>query len=340
MKNVRIGIIGYGNVGQGFAQAIRQKREFLRKEYGINPLITAISDVFKGSLYNQDGLDLNLLTKVPVNFADFSDAEKVGWDAPAMIANAETDVILELTIVNLETGEPATSYITQALTAGKHVITSNKGPIALKYRSLNALAQKHNVGLGIEATVMSGTPAIHVGKDILKIAGITAVRGIFNGTCNFILSEMNKGMPFDEALAQAQKFGYAEADPTNDVDGFDTAAKVSILSEVLFGERFTPAEVPTRGIRELTVQDIKEAAAQGMVWKLLGTITTTKDRPVVSVKPVMLPMNDPLADVSGATNAIQYETELLGQVTLIGAGAGRLETAQALLQDLITFCKE
>lgn len=340
MKNVKIGIIGFGNVGQGFAQAIHQKREFLRESYGINPLITAVCDTFKGSLYNSDGLDLNLLAKPGVDFAEFKTEEKTSWDASEMIANAESDVILELSVVNLLTGEPAVSYITQALNAGKSVITSNKGPIALKYRSLRALAQQNNVKLGVEATVMSGTPAVRLGKEILEASGIRSVRGILNGTCNFILSEMKTGSAFKDALASAQKLGYAEADPTNDVEGFDTAAKVSILSEVFFGERVVPADIPCEGISDLTLQDIEKATEVKSVWKLLGTIDGSTLPPKISVKPVMLPESDPLAGVNGAMNAIQFQTELLGQVTLIGAGAGRLETAAGLMQDLILFFKE
>ena len=340
MKNVKIGIVGFGNVGQGFAQALRQKRDFLRETYGINPLITAVSDVFKGSLYNSDGLDLNLLAKPGVDFAEFAAEEKTGWDASEMIANAETDVILELTVVNLQTGEPAVSYITQALNAGKSVITSNKGPIALKYRSLRALAQQKNVKLGIETTVMSGTPAIRLGKEILESSGITSVRGILNGTCNFILTEMKNGATFADALASAQVLGYAEADPTNDVGGFDTAAKVSILSEVFFSERVVPADIPCEGIAELTPQDIEKATEEKSVWKLLGTIDGTVIPPKISVRPVMLPESDPLAAVNGAMNAIQFQTDLLGQITLIGAGAGRVETAAGLIQDLALFFKE
>ena len=340
MKNVRIGMIGFGNVGQGFVQIIAQRRELLREEYGINPLITAISDKVKGSLRNNEGLDLGLLQKVPVNFADFETDEIVGWDATEMIAESRSDVILELSVANYETGEPALSYMTQALNAGKSVITSNKGPIALSYRSLNGLAQKNGVGLGIEGTVMSGTPAIRVGKELLYSAGITAVRGIFNGTCNYILSEMKSGRSFEEALSLAQKLGFAEADPTLDISGMDSAMKIAILSEVLFGERIVPTEIPVTGISDLTTEDIREAADQKCVRKLIGTIQTTNDRPELSVKPVLLPFNDPLAQINGAMNAIQFETDFLGQVTLIGPGAGRLETADGLLQDLISLFRE
>lgn len=340
MKTVKIGIIGFGNVARGLVLALQQKRSFLRDEHGINPLITAITDVNLGAVANPEGLDLSLLEKASLGFPEFKADERVTWDASDMIRRSDTDVILELSVVNLETGEPAAEYITQALNAGKHVITSNKGPIALKYRVLNSLAQKNGVKLGIETTVMSGTPVIAFGLGLLKSAGITGIRGIFNGTCNFILSEMRKGLSFDDALKLAQKLGYAESNPANDIEGYDTAAKLAILSEVFFGERVPPMDIPTTGITALSAEDIAAASAQNSAWKLVGSIELTDERANYVVKPTLLPLSDPLANTVGSMNTIQFETELLGQVTVTGAGSGRIETAAGLIQDLIYIFRE
>lgn len=340
MKTVKIGIIGFGNVAQGLVQALKQKHTFLRDEHGITPLITAVTDVSFGAIANPEGLDLNLLEKASQDFSEFKEEERTDWDAFEMIQNSDTDVILELSVANLETGDPAAEYITQALNAGKHVITSNKGPIALKYRVLNSLAQKNGVKLGIETTVMSGTPVIAYGTGLLRSAGITGIRGIFNGTCNFILSEMRKGLSFENALALAQKLGYAESNPANDIEGYDTAAKLSILSEVFFGERIPPLEIPTSGITVLSSEDIAAATAQNSAWKLVGSIELTDDRPIYSVKPVLIPMGDPLSSTNGSLNSIQFETELLGSVTVTGPGSGRIETAAGLIQDLIYIFRE
>lgn len=340
MKTVKIGMIGFGNVARGLVQVLQQKHAFLRDEHGINPIITAITDVSHGAVANSDGLDLNILEKAARDFSGFKPEERVEWDASEMIQQSDTDVILELSVVNLETGEPAAGYITQALNAGKHVITSNKGPIALKYRVLNALAQKNGVKLGIETTVMSGTPVIAFGTGLLKSAGITGIRGIFNGTCNFILSEMRKGLAFEDALTLAQKLGYAESNPENDIEGYDTAAKLAILSEVFFGERVPPMEIPTSGIRLLSPEDIAAATVENSAWKLVGSIELTDDRPNYVVKPMLLPVGDLLADTNGSMNTIQFDTELLGQVTVTGVGSGRIETAAGLIQDLIYIFRE
>ena len=338
MKNVRIGIVGFGNVGRGFAQALKKNGDFYRRVYEINFYITAIIDQNSGCAYNPDGIDLDQLINAS-SIKDLNEAEHPNWNVISMIQHSETDVILELTYTNLMTGEPAVLHIREAILSGKHVVTSNKGPIALHYKMLSSLANQNGVTIGIEGTVMSGTPALRMGTDLLFSSGISSVRGIFNGTCNFILTEMEKGLSFEDALKFAQDFGYAEADPSGDVEGLDTAGKVAILSQILFDQKIEPVDIDYKGITKITSEDIKTALKDNFRWKLIGSVKKVDDAIVASVKPEMLPMSNPLANVMGATNAIQYETDLLGMTTLIGPGAGRLETASALIQDLIAIFK-
>jgi homoserine dehydrogenase len=336
MKNVRIGIIGFGNVGRGFAQALKQKNDFYRKAYDINFYITAVIDQTRGCVYNPDGISLDELINAP-SFDDIQDVERPDWNTVSMIQQSETDAILELTYTNLKTGEPAVLHIREAILSGKNVVTSNKGPIALHYKMLSSLAVQNGVKIGVEGTVMSGTPVLRMGTEVIQSAGITSVRGILNGTCNFILSEMEKGLSFEEALKHAQDFGYAEADPSGDVEGLDTAGKVSILSQLLFDTRITPQDMNYEGITGITKEDIETALKENCRWKLIGSVKVVENSIVASVKPEMLPLTNPLANVMGATNAIQYETDLLSLTTMIGPGAGRLETASALIQDLIAI---
>ncbi len=336
MKRVRIGIIGFGNVGTGVVKALIGKKDFYQKEYGIDFLITAVVSLNKGAAYNPEGIPLPALLEVE-NLNDVSNVQHPNWNAIAMIHNAETDVILELTNTNLETGEPAVLHIRESILSGKHVITTNKGPIALHHRALSTLARENNVKLGIEGTVMSGTPALRLGTEILYSAGITAVQGIFNGTTNFILSEMENGKTYQEALALAQQFGYAEADPTADVEGYDSAAKVAILAQLLFGEFIDPLKIEREGITDITSEDILAAQKADSRWKLIGSVRKIDRKVIASVKPVMLPSSNPLSNVTGVTNAIQYETDLLGPVFLIGAGAGIIETGFAVVQDLLSI---
>jgi homoserine dehydrogenase len=193
------------------------------------------------------------------------------------------------------------------------------------------------VEFGVEGTVMSGTPSLRLGSELLAGAGVRAVKGIVNGTTNYILTQMESGMSYAEALAEAQAKGYAEADPTGDVEGFDAAGKVVILANLLMGAALGMADVDRAGITALTPAHIADAKAAGERWKLIAAVEQTPNGVKASVKPTRLPITHPLAAVSGATNAITYTTDLLGDVTLIGPGAGRLATGYAILEDILAI---
>jgi len=265
--------------------------------------------------------------------------QQPAWDAVALARECDADVIVELSFTNLQTGEPATSHIRAALSAGKHVVTTNKGPVALHYSELATLAAQHKVQLGVEGTVMSGTPTLRLGRELLGAAGIERVQGILNGTTNFILTRMEAGAAYPAALSEAQALGYAEADPSGDVEGFDAAGKVVILARLLFGAEIGMADVQRQGITQLTPADIDTAKAAGERWKLIGSLAVSDGKVQAAVRPTRLPLSNPLAGVGGATNAIQFHTRLLGDVTLIGPGAGRLETGYAVIEDLLAIFK-
>ena len=334
MKTVKIGMIGFGNVGHGFIRALSEKKDFYRKEYGLNFLITAVTDIRYGTIYDPAGI-------VPEILADSKDFSGLApelfkdWNTIQMIRNADTDVIIELSYTDLRTGEPAVLHCQEALLSGKHVITSNKGPIALHYNMLKSLARDNGVKIGCEGTVMSGSPALRLGIDCLLPTGISEIQGVLNGTTNYILTQMETGSTYEEALAKAQELGYAEADPTGDVEGFDTAGKVAILSQLVFNTSVKPEDIDREGITKITVDDIKAAAAQNKRWKLIGSVKKTDHGVETFVKPLMLDADNPLANITGAGNAIQYHSDLLGAITLIGPGAGRKETAAALIEDLL-----
>ena len=334
MKLVKIGMVGFGNVGHGFIQALVDKKDFFRKELGLDFVITAITDIRYGTIYDQDGLPLKKLVSAH-DFSEMDPSFHKDWNTIQMIRNAESDVIIELSFTDLKTGEPAVLHCQEALLSGKHVITSNKGPIALHYNMLKGLARDNGVKIGCEGTVMSGTPALRLALDSLLPAGINEIHGILNGTTNFIITQMENGSTYEEALKEAQLSGYAEADPSGDVEGFDTAGKVAILSHLVFGTFIRPEDIEREGITDLTIDDIQEALKNNMHWKLIGSVKKTPQGVKASVKPVMLPNDNPLAGIKGAGNAIQYHTDLLGEITLVGPGAGRKETAAALIEDLI-----
>jgi homoserine dehydrogenase len=335
MQTVRLALVGFGNVGQGFAQILLERGESYAENLGLRFVIVAVNDLLRGSAYNPDGLDLESLLQAR-DLSTLPDGTPA-WDALTTIARCNADVVIELSYTNLQTGEPAISHVRAALESGKHVVTSNKGPVALRYAELSELARSRKLQIGVEGTVMSGTPSLHLGMELLAGAGIRRVQGILNGTTNYILTQMENGASYADALAQAQARGYAEADPTGDVEGFDAAGKVAILSALLMDTPLRLDQVDRTGITAITSLDIEQAKAAGQRWKLIGSLEKGQAGISASVKPVRLALEHPLANVNGATNAITYTTDLLGDVTLIGPGAGRLETGYALICDLLSI---
>ena len=338
MRTSRLALIGFGNVGQGFVQILHERAGVLAERFGVEFRIVAVCDILKGSVYDPKGLEPGtLLEAVQAGDLTTVPGAATDWDAETTIARSGADTVVEISYTDLVTGEPAISHVRAALAAGQHVVTTNKGPIALCYPELRALADARGVQIGFEGTVMSGTPALRLGSELLAAAGLRRVQSVPNGTANYILTRMEAGSDYASALAEAQEKGYAEADPTGDVEGYDAAGKVVILSNLLLGASLTLHDVKREGITELTIEDIKAARESGRCWKLLGTAERQSGGVVASVQPMQVPMAHPLANVSGAMNAITYTTDVLQDVTLIGPGAGRQQTGYALLTDLLAI---
>jgi len=256
-------------------------------------------------------------------------------DTLEMIREAEADVLLEATYTDIKTGEPATSHIRTALEKGMHVTTTNKGPLALFYQDLSALALTANVRFLFEGTVMSGTPVLNLLRETLAGSDIQEIKGILNGTTNYILTRMEGGLSYKDALDKAQELGYAEAVPDADVLGWDALAKVTILARVVFGAAGNPFDYPCEGITKITAGAIAEAKDQGKRYKLIGKVWKEGSIVRASVQPEEVDLTHPLAGVMGATNALTITTDTLGDVTVVGPGAGRTETGYSLLIDLL-----
>ncbi len=334
-----LALIGFGNVGQGLAEILSQKAPLLREKFAADIRIVAICDIYKGSIADPNGFDPRALLDHVREKGDLKEfpAPNTDWDARETIENSGANVLVELSFTDLETGEPALSHIIQALESGINVATTNKGPAALHFPKLLELSKAAGGEIGVEGTVMSGTPTLALGMNMLAAAGVTRVQGILNGTTNYILGEMENGADYADALKDAQAKGYAEADPAGDVDGHDAAAKVVILANLVMGQSMTMQDVSCIGISGITRADIKSAQAENQRWKLIGTLENVNGRIQGSVKPVKLDATHPLYGVSAATNAITYSTDLLGDITLIGPGAGRIETGYAIIGDILSF---
>ena len=338
----KIGLIGCGVVGQGLLRILRDKRDYLHDTFDFEAKVVAISDKLKGTLLVPEGIEISLVLDILGRGKSLAEYPKAlpgqveSLDPLDMIERTEADIIAEMTYTDIKTGEPATSYIKKALRLGKHVVTSNKGPAALHYREIQDLARKNGLQFRIEGTVMSGTPVFHLAESGLPGNAIREVKGILNGTTNFILTKMEtEGMDYGPALALAQKLGYAEADPTADVEGLDALAKIVILSNVLLGGSLKTTDVPCKGISTITKADVVAAKAQGFRYKLIAQAKSEGGTVTATVSPQKLPLSDPLAGVMGAQNALSLETDLMGKVTIQGAGAGKLETGFAILSDIL-----
>ncbi len=340
----KIGLIGCGTVGQGLMEILSGKKDELRDKFEFEAVVVAITDKLRGTLIVPEGINipkvLELLSQGK-NLDEYPhvDPEQVEpLDPLDMIEKTDAGVIAELTYTDIETGEPATGYIKKALRTGKHVVTSNKGPAALHYGELRDLARKNGLQFRIEGTVMSGTPVFHLIENGLAGNDILEVMGILNGTTNFILSKMEtEGMDYARALKLAQELGYAEADPTADVEGFDALAKIVILSNVLLGGSLQTGDVHREGISAITLDEVRKAKDEGFRFKLIAHAKKAGSVITASVAPRKLPMSDPLAGVMGAQNALSFETDLLGKVTIQGAGAGKKETGFSILSDLLAI---
>ena len=233
----KLAIIGFGNVGQGLAKILADKSRDLKDKFGVDIQIVAVCDMYKGSIADPNGIDPTLLLDAMQTEGSISaiETQYSGWDAMETINKSGADILVELAYTDLKTGEPAVTHLKQALSNGMHVSTTNKGPVALHFPELRKLSKQNNVQIGIEGTVMSGTPSLYLGREMLQVAGIRCIKGILNGTTNYILCEMEKGNSYQDALKQAQELGYAEANPEGDVEGHDAAAKVVILGNLFMG---------------------------------------------------------------------------------------------------------
>ncbi|MCK6256279.1 homoserine dehydrogenase [Fictibacillus sp. KIGAM418] len=342
----KLAFIGFGTVGQGLAEILRDKHEHLKAKEHFEAEIVAISDFNKGSIYHPNGLNINTVLQVlreTGNLENYPPAPGLvtGWDSLRTIRETNADSIIEVSYTDVRTGQPAIDHCRTAFLAKKNVVMTNKGPVALAYKELSELAKEEGVYWGFEGTVMSGTPSLRMPAAALAGNEITEIRGILNGTTNFILTKMEEeGVTYEEALKEAQKLGYAEADPTSDVEGYDARYKITILSNYVMNEPLLVEEVSCRGITDLTLTDIEEAKAEGKRWKLLAKARKENGKVNASIAPEKIDMTDPLASISGAVNAIAYDCDLLGTVTLSGAGAGKVETGFSLLIDLINIDRE
>lgn len=333
----KIALAGCGNVGTAFLEVLHEKRAMLEEKYDFKFEVTMVTDLMKGSVVNPDGIDLAAALDALHTKNSFEGLPQSGGSFAEMLEKSGATLLAEITPTDLKTGEPGLSHIKTALSQGINVTTTNKGPIAVAMDELRQLARDCGAKLRYEGVVMSGTPLIDMLRHGMAGCTVKKIEGILNGTTNYILTQMTDGMTYAEALEKATELGYAEADPSGDVEGWDAAGKVSILAKIIFGRTIPVSEVKRIGITGVTREKIKESMAAGYRVKLIAGLENTPLGIYAYVQPKEIPLAHPLASINGATNAVSITTDNLGEVTLIGPGAGRRETAQALLTDVIAM---
>lgn len=324
-------MVGFGVVGQSFAKLLLSRSPDLYSQHGIKPRIVACIDK-KGTAVAPAGLDLRRLldTKKTKSTVGAYERASAVFDPIQVIENVDAEVVLECSPTDLSTGEPGTMHIMSAMRNGKHVISVNKGPLALAFPSLIELANYNGVMLRFSGTVGGGTPILEFAKRCLKGDSILSFQGILNGTTNYVLSKMEDGLTYESALKDAKQEGYAEANPSLDIDGFDAAAKLVIMANWVMGMKVTMKDVKRIGITGVKSEHVKKAAGRGNAIKLIATC----DRRRLDVMPTEVSKTDPIC-VNGTLNAVTFFSEHSGNQTIIGRGAGGMETASAILRDLI-----
>lgn len=337
MKSLRLSVAGFGVVGRGFVELLGSKQEYLRQAFDIDARLVGIGTGRHGFIYRENGLDIPTVLELATAQKPLTDYEGARPWATTLEGLQETgaNLLVEATPTNLQNAEPGLSHIVTALRMGAHVVTANKGPGALAALDLLALARQQGVQLRMESTIMAGTPIISTLLEGMAGASIQSVRGILNGTTNYILTAMATGRSYAETLAEAQALGYAETDPTADVEGYDTLAKTLILAALVFNIPLKQDQISRQGISGLTPDDIKQAANEGKRIKLIASLEREGELLTASVAPQALSLDDPLARIDGVTNALSVSSDTLSEVTVIGPGAGAVQTAQGLLADVI-----
>lgn len=337
MKTYKIAFIGFGNVGRALARLLERKREELTREYAIDYRVVGLATRSHGIAIDPKGIDVLAAAE---HFDEEQSLEKFHNIGPVadthdFIETCGADVLVEISYLNPDDGQPALDYCRAALRNGMHVVTANKGPVVHAYRELDELAAAKGKRFFFEATVMDGTPIFSTFREALPTSRVHAFRGVLNSTTNLIITEMEQGRTFDEAVRSAQEMGIAEADPSADVDGWDAAVKAAALATVIMQAPVLPSEVDRTGIRDLSGDEVRSAIERGERIKLLCEGKWVGEKVQVSVRPTALPQTDPLAQLEGTSSAVTFEMDTLNGLTITGHNPGPAQTAYGLLSDLV-----
>ncbi len=334
---LRLAVMGFGNVGQEFARLLLKKRDWLLQAKGLDVEVLAIATKNHGSLFSKHAIDLNhALEHFDANrtLKDFG-PESTSLTPTEIIEQTDADLMVELSPLNVETGQPAIGHIKSAFGVGLDVITANKGPIAFAYKELRSLARSRGAHFRFEGTVMDGTPIFNLVEKTLPGCQVLGIEGILNSTSNFVLTEMSKGRSLGEAVKEAQAGGFAEADPSLDIDGWDAAMKITALANVLMDADTSPKNVDREGIRDVSPSDIVRAREGGRKIKQVASAAMESGEVKLRVKRVLIDSNSPFWSIDGTSSAVTLRTDLMGDLTISEINPQVTQTAYAVFSDML-----
>jgi homoserine dehydrogenase len=333
--DMKLCLMGFGNVGRELVKLIDRKRSEIEAQYDLTFTLVGIATGSHGILMDRSGIDSSIALgewAKPTNPID----QQARLD---LIRDCGADALIEMSPIDRNTGRPAIDYIEAALNLNMHAITANKGPVVHAYQHLSELARSQHRAFLFEATVMDGFPLLNLYRECLPATKVSGFRAVLNSTTNLILTLMEEGKAFEAAVKHAQDIGIAETDPSNDIDGWDSAVKVCVLSNVLMGADIRPGDVDRSGIRGITSDMIKDAQVNRRKWRLMCSAEWIENKLIATVKPEEVPANDPFFRLYGTTSAIQIKTDTLNQLTLMETAPTPAQTAFGVLADLISAAR-
>lgn len=335
-----LALIGFGNVARSLVHLMQRKSDVLRS-CNLTWRVAGISTARRGLAADPNGLDVNAALAAVKSGGKLDSLNRLAEvrDNQSLIRSGVANTLVELSTQNPQTGQPALDHCRAALDAGMHVVTANKGPIAHAYRELRDHAAARRLGFFFESTVMDGAPIFAAAREGLPGAELLGFRAILNSTTNFILTQMESGVSFDDAVKQAQAMGVAEADPSNDVDGWDAATKTAVLVNVLMDGDLRPTQVDRTGIRGVTPQALRAAIVQNQRIKLICQARREGGTIKARVAPEAVSIADPFASVAGTDSILRLNTDPLPNLTILEGGGGIETTAFGVMADLLSVVR-
>jgi homoserine dehydrogenase len=341
MHEIKLSFVGFGNVGRALAKLLLSKRAEIESSYDVSWRVVGLMTGSHGSAIDPEGIDLEraLTLTHDGELLDALSAAPAPTDTLSFIRTCHADLMFENTPVSYQDGQPAVSYLRAAFEAGMHVATANKGPVVHAFSELNALASDRGRKFLFESTVMDGAPIFSLWRSSLPGAKLNSFRGILNSTTNLVLTMMESGSDYQDALSHAQEIGIAETDPSGDIEGWDAAVKVAALVTVLMEHPTRPDQVLRQGIESITLEQVEEASRNAQRWKLVCYAERTSASVKTEVRPELVDKHDPLYPVMGTSSAITFQTDVLGSLTVLEENPGPDTTAYGLLADMLNIVR-